>query len=103
MTGGRTRSDIELPIETIVRTTEMGSAHLGSLTLERHTIAEMCSAPLSVAELSAHLGVPIGVARVLVGDMVNEGLLRSHEPQLTDNDRPDLQLLERVLDGLQAL
>ena len=43
--------------------------------------------------------------RVLVGDMAEQGLLHSHKPQhaTTGEQRPDLKLLERVLDGLQAL
>ena len=59
--------------------------------------------PLSIAELSAHLSIPLGVARVLVGDMVEEGLLDSHKPAVAAGERPDVALLERVLDGLQAL
>jgi hypothetical protein len=42
---------------------------------------------------------------VLVGDMAEQGLLNSYKPQhaKTGEQRPDLKLLERVLDGLQAL
>ena len=42
-----------------------------------------------------------GVARVLVGDLAGEGLIAVHRPNHV-GDRPDLRLLERVLDGLQA-
>ena len=60
----------------------------------------LCNAPISIAEISAHLSIPLGVARVLVGDMAEEGFLTSYKPR---DERPDLKLLERVLDGLQAL
>ena len=80
-----------------------GTAALGSLRLERKRIVELCDRPLSIAEVSAHLGVHLGVARVLVGDMKAEGLLDVHRPRPTTGDRPDIKLLERVLDGLQAL
>ena len=48
--------------------------------------------------------IPLGVVRVIVGDMVTEGILFSHRtPARGDSGRPDLRLLERVLDGIQAL
>jgi hypothetical protein len=54
--------------------------------------------------MPAYLHRPLGVARVIVGDMTAEGLLTSSAPQFTGaGQRPDLSLLERVLDGLQAL
>ncbi len=103
LTGGRTRPVSDLPIETLIRTTPQGQSAVPRLVLEQKQIATMCAAPLSVAELSAHLRVPLGVVRVLVGDMKAEGLLDTNRPQATPNDRPDIKLLERVLNGLQAL
>lgn len=102
LTGGRTRSGADLPLETLVRRTPAGVAALPRLTLERKRIIDLCAQPLSIAELSAHLRVHLGVARVLVGDMKAEGLLDVHRPRPI-GDRPDIKLLERVLDGLQAL
>ena len=103
LTGGRTRSAADLPLEALVRRTPQGSAFAGRQTLERRRILELCGAPLSIAEISAHLGVHLGVARVLVGDMKMEGLLDVHRTRLAAGDRPDIKLLERVLDGLQSL
>jgi hypothetical protein len=42
------------------------------------------------------------VIRVLVGDMADEHLVMVHRPA-TGGDRPDLAVLERVLDGLQSI
>ncbi len=104
LTGGRTRSNADLPLETLVKVTAQGVSAAPRLALERKQIVELCSAPLSVAEVSAHLHLPLGVARVLVGDMSEEGFLMSFKPQhAATGERPDLKLLERVLDGLQAL
>lgn len=104
LTGGRTRSNADLPFETIVKVTPQGAAAAPRLALERRRIIDLCGTPLSVAEISAHLHVPLGVARVLVGDLAEEGFLSSHKPQhAVTGERPDLSLLERVLDGLQAL
>ncbi len=103
LTGGRTRSvGAELPLETLVRRTAHGSASLDRAVLERRRILELADLPVSIAELSAHLRVHLGVARVLVGDMTTEGLLSVHRPRPVD-ERPDIALLERVLDGLKAL
>jgi len=103
LTGGRTRSSTDLPIEALVRTTPDGQAAQERLALERKRIVTLCTRPLSVAEISAHLHVPIGVVRVLVGDMSSEGLLDTMQPKATNDDRPDIKLLERVLDGLHTL
>ena len=104
MTGGRVRSSTELPLETIVRVTDRAAGHVDQLTMECREICDLCVEPLSIAEVSAHLHLPLGVTRVLVGDMVTEGMLDSHRNTASeDGARPDLRLLERVLDGLQAL
>jgi len=99
-TQGRTRANVDLPIETLVKVTAQGTSAAPRLQLERKKIVGLCNAPLSIAEISAHLSIPLGVARVLVGDMAEEGFLTSYKPR---DERPDLKLLERVLDGLQAL
>jgi hypothetical protein len=104
LTGGRTRSDVDLPLETLVKVTPQGVSASPRLALERKKIVSLCDAPISIAEVSAHLSVPLGVARVLVGDMCEEGFLTNYKPQhAMTGERPDLKLLERVLDGLQAL
>jgi hypothetical protein len=104
LTGGRTRSANDLPIETIVKSTLRGLSMASQLTLEHKRIVTMCVEPLSIAEISAHMHVPLGVARVFVGDMSADGLLETNQlPVARLGDRPDIKLLERVLDGLQAL
>ena len=81
-----------------------GASATPRLALERKKIVSLCTTPMSIAEISAHLSIPLGVARVLVGDMAEEGFLTSYKPQHAESgERPDLKLLERVLDGLQAL
>jgi Protein of unknown function (DUF742) len=52
--------------------------------------------------VSPHLHLPLGVVRVLVGDMADEQLVVVHRPAHA-GDRPDLALLERVLDGLRTI
>jgi hypothetical protein len=102
LTGGRTRSEAaDFPIETLVVTTEDGRQRTATLAHEQRRIAELCGDPISVAEVAARIGVPLGVARVLVGDLSAEGVVDVHRP--SGGDRPDLKLLERVLGGIRAL
>jgi hypothetical protein len=103
LTGGRTRGIRQLALETLVRTTPEGRAALPRLQMESRRVVELCADMQSIAEVSAHLSVPLGVARVIVGDLTGEGLLAASEDPNPDSDRPDIKLLERVLDGLQAL
>lgn len=102
LTGGRTRADTDIAIETILVLTPAGAARAERLGMERGDILRLCRAPSSLAEISAHLHLPLGVARVLAGDLCDEGLLDFNR-EAASGDRPSLRLLERVFDGLQAL
>ncbi|HEY5887680.1 MAG TPA: DUF742 domain-containing protein [Acidimicrobiales bacterium] len=103
ITGGRTPSTVDLPYETIIQTTATGQRALPRLVLERRRVVDLCALPLSVAEISAHLKVALGVAMVIVGDLKSEGLVATSRPRTSRDDRPDIELLERVLDGLRQL
>jgi hypothetical protein len=103
LTRGRTRSvGPDLPLEALVTTTEFGEARLSGLQAERRIIIELCAQPMSVAELAAHLRIPVGVARVLVSDLASGGHLAVHMPQHAGDGRPDAAILERLLEGLRA-
>jgi hypothetical protein len=102
MTGGRTRpAHTDLEIEALVSTTSAGERS-PKLTVEQRAIAALCRDILSIAEISARLDLPLGVTRVLVGDMADEGMVMVHRPTHA-GDRPDLALLERVLYGLRSI
>jgi hypothetical protein len=102
MTGGRTRpTQDDLEMETLVSTTSIGEL-TPKLTVEQRAIAALCHDILSIAEVSAHLHLPLGVIRVLVGDMADEHLVMVHRPTHA-GDRPDMALLERVLYGLHTI
>jgi hypothetical protein len=102
LTGGRTRAQIELPIEVTVETLN-GEIDWAPGDV-RTVIIELCRDRPSIAEISSYAALPIGVIRVLVGDLVESGHLRVHAT-LTDRstvvDRR--RLIERTLDGLRAL
>ena len=103
-TGGRTRAaGQELPLEAVVTATGLAPAGGASLQMESRAIVEMCARPQSLAEVGAALRVPVGVARVLVGDLANGGYLEVHLPRTADGDGgPGHVILGRLLDGLRS-
>jgi hypothetical protein len=68
---------------------------------EQARILELCRRPLSVAEVGAQLGLPLGTVRVLLGELLDAGLIETHvSPTLSE---PSRELLEAMLTGLQSL
>jgi uncharacterized protein DUF742 len=104
VTRGRTRpAGQELPLEAVVTATGLAAASVSSLRMESRAIVELCAQPRSVAEIGATLQVPVGVARVLVGDLANGGYLEVHLPRPADGDGgPGHAILGRLLDGLRS-
>lgn len=103
ITGGRARPrNDDLEVEALVSTTYQGEL-APYLSYERRSIIRLCQEVQSVAEISARMGMPLGVARVLVADMADEGLVTLHRPSELIGDHPDLSLLERVLYGLRNI
>ncbi|QTE01115.1 DUF742 domain-containing protein [Streptomyces cyanogenus] len=104
MTGGRTRPRYQLAIEALVHTTAAPHQMQGQLP-EHQRICNLCREIKSVAEVSALLTIPLGVARILVADLAEAGLVAIHQPGGDENagGQPDVTLLERVLSGLRKL
>jgi hypothetical protein len=104
-TGGRTKPVRDLDLEALVRTTLSGKEASTSpwLTPEHTTIIELCSGTVSVAEIAARLAVPLGVARVIIADMVDLGLVEVMKTSAAEGDERDPDFLRRVLSGLQRL
>lgn len=96
-TAGRTRSAARLELETLVSLAEGCST--ARLPAEHHAVVELCRAARSVAEVAALLSLPLGVAKVLVGDLASRGVLVVR----TSGAAPDLGVMERVLAGLRRL
>ena len=102
-TRGRTKSGFDLAIETLVSTSPRGRAQVATLQLEHRAVAELCEQTRSVAEVAALLSVPLGVARVVLGDMAGLGVVTVHQTASSAGSAPDLALMERVLSGLRRL
>jgi hypothetical protein len=102
-TRGRTKSGFDLAIETLVSTSARGRAQATTLALEHRAVAELCEQTRSVAEVAALLSLPLGVARVVLGDMAGLGVVTVHQTASSAGSAPDIALMERVLSGLRRL
>jgi hypothetical protein len=80
-----------------------GQADGVPLSPEGSRILSICQSPVSVAELAALIGLPLGVVRVLLGDMLHENLIKVIESAPRGGVVADQRLLGRVLAGLRAL
>lgn len=100
-TGGRTRSEYRLELETLLSTPLGRDRDIQTLRADHRTICEMCRMPHSTAEIAARLGLPLGAARVLIADVVSAALLFVHETAAEDG--PSMDLLQRVALGLRKL
>ncbi|MFJ9418147.1 MULTISPECIES: DUF742 domain-containing protein [unclassified Streptomyces] len=97
MTGGRAEPMHDgLRLETLV--VAVPDAPLASLEFERRRIVTLCAQPTMVAEVAEGIGVPLGVAKVLIADLVVGGLLVCQQP----TELP-LHVLERIRDHVRAL
>jgi hypothetical protein len=88
-----------------VRTVAGIDEQLAGLGREQRSIAALCQEVMSVAEISARLGLLMGVTRVIVGDMALQGVVVLYRPQATiaDAGLPPVELLERVLHSLKNI
>jgi Protein of unknown function (DUF742) len=102
-TRGRTKSGLDLAIEALVSTSQRGREQMAILQVEHRAVAELCEQTRSVAEVAALLRLPLGVARVLLGDMAGIGVVTVHQTASSAGNLPDLALMERVLSGLRRL
>jgi hypothetical protein len=101
LTGGRTASKVELPVEATLRREDGGLEVPTDANLA--LILDMCD-KRSVAEVSAHVHMPIGVVRVLLGDLIEQGYVRVQATLTADSSSDERrELIERTLRGLRTL
>lgn len=71
---------------------------------EHARILRLCRQPQSVLELSGHLGLPVGVIKILLDDLLTCGHISVRAPHTPPAaERPDVKILEAVLSGLSNL
>jgi hypothetical protein len=104
VTRGRTEPRRDIAIEAVLVTTMVGHQEARFAGHDKQRIAGLCdNRALSLAEIAAYTRLPLGVTRVLVADMIADGLLALHEPALAEGYEDRMELLERVLSGLRRL
>jgi hypothetical protein len=102
LTAGRTRPTVDLPLEATLRLDTSATRRAWAEDVQGKIVG-VCDSR-SVAEVSALVQRPIGVVRVLLGDLVQQGYVHV-QATLTENSTDDerYDLLERTLRGLRAL
>jgi hypothetical protein len=102
LVGKRARTTAaDFPLDTLVQATHAGP-YSAALRAEHIDVLKLCTdRPISIAEVGAHMKVFLGIARVLVGDLLDQNLLVTSDT--TTAGAPDLNSLERLLHDLKAL
>jgi hypothetical protein len=108
LTGGRSRPDSDsFDLVTLIVTESQPTLGMQS---EYVAILELCRAPTAVVEVAAELRLPVGIAMVLLSDLLDMGKISVRHPQNRPADPtvqwyslPDTITLEKVLVGLRNL
>lgn len=103
LTRGRTSSsfgslELHAPIVALVAPEQLAEHS----TPEDRRIVELTQTPVSLAEVAARMAMPVGVVRVLVGDLAEQGFVQAR-PTRDEGGHRDVKLLERLLEGIRAL
>jgi hypothetical protein len=69
---------------------------------EHQAILDRADRPVSVAELASFVDLAVGVVRVLLGDLLQQGLISMYEPP-SGAHRPGEDVLKAVVNGLRSL
>jgi hypothetical protein len=100
ITRGRTEAEttrFDLSTQVMTLRSEREPVGLGP---EHLVIVRLCRQPVSIAEIAAHVKLPLGVVRVLCGDLVERGVVITRSPTTLPGHKPDIETLQAVLDGL---
>jgi hypothetical protein len=102
VTAGRTKAAVDLPMEATLRIQPRDASVDADLGAGALRVLDLCD-QRSVAEVSALASLPLGVVRVLLGDLVQQGLVRV-QATITESSSKDerIELIERTLRGLRS-
>ncbi|MET7705155.1 DUF742 domain-containing protein [Micromonospora sp. NPDC005413] len=104
LTGGRVRSAVDgfNLVAFVLAGSDVDAASHPHVLPEHRRLVALARRPVSVAELAAELDLAVGVVRVLLGDLLAQGLVAVHEPPAAGT-LPDDDILKAVVSGLRAL
>ena len=103
VTRGRAGKDLHsLDILTLVMAAR-SEADITALDREYREILRLCQhRALSVVEIAAHMNLLLAAVKVLVSDLIDSGYLIYQSPP-SAAAKPDLQLLQAVLEGVRKI
>ncbi|MDH2391536.1 DUF742 domain-containing protein [Streptomyces sp. HNM0663] len=101
ITGGRSGASAPAELDLVTLIVARSGPKPG-MQPEHTAIVRICKAPLSVAEISAYLRLPVSVVTVLLGDLLDQDRVIARAP-VPPARLPDRALIEAVIDGLQRL
>ncbi|WP_067688324.1 DUF742 domain-containing protein [Nocardia jejuensis] len=102
VTRGRGRAQRpELNMTTLIVDVGRGTA-LRRVEPEYGVIARLCRSPVSVAEVAAHMHLPLALAKVLIGDLIDDGRLQYRSPPEASGES-DMGVLHAVLAGIRSI
>ena len=106
LTGGRTEPADGEVLDLIAIIVDSGRlaepADLFGLSPEHQRILRLCQQPATVADVASDTGLPVGVIRVLLADLIQQGRIKVL-PGRAPGEPPSAQMLREVLHGLRAL
>jgi hypothetical protein len=104
LTGGRTQpvsgAVLDL-IAVVVAASRAGVDDLG-FSPEHRRLVGLCRSPATVADVASAISLPVGVVRVLLGDLIQQGRISVMTQQPTGG-QPSSDLVKEVLHGLRSL
>ncbi|GHH91929.1 DUF742 domain-containing protein [Streptomyces capillispiralis] len=104
LTGGRTRpSRADFTLITTVTAVDPQPQAAGRPQPEHLRILRLCERPLAVAELAARLDLPVSVVVIMLCDLLEAGRITARPPHPVNRTTPDLDLLQKVREGLGRL
>lgn len=103
LTRGRTRpSRTDFAMTSQVVAVPSISAPIVELEPESRQILGQCARPVAVAEVASTTGMPLGVLRILLADLLDRGLLVVHT-ETVRSGRSRTELLRSIIDGIRDL
>jgi hypothetical protein len=106
LTGGRTdpAGDMVLDLMAVIATAGPvpRRAELAKLSPEQRKLLGLCRTPVTVADSAADIDLPLGVVRVLLADLIQQGMI-TLLPRQSAQPHARTDLLKEVLDGLRSL
>lgn len=102
LTGGRAHIQGEAFDLVAIVTTAGDAGDPGDQIPEHRTVLSLCRKPTPVADVAAHLKLPLNITRVILGDLRREGLVTIDRPRPVAQT-VDERIYREVLHGLRSL